>query len=72
MPDCFHCGGSADTLVCEECGAVFCMDCYRRYEWVETSRLCWVCQSEADHEWADTIIAAGPPAKRRTGPRPKE
>ncbi len=66
---CFHCGKSTDTLTCEECGALFCIDCYRRYEWADTSRLCWVCQNEADQEWADTITGAGSPAKRRTGPR---
>ncbi len=66
---CATCETNTDTLVCEECGALFCMDCYRRYEWRETSRLCWECQNEADQEWADTIMSAGPPAKRRTGPR---
>jgi hypothetical protein len=72
MDDCYHCGKRLDTLTCEECGATFCMDCYRRYEWADTSRLCWVCQNEADQEWADMIMHPFAPAThRRIGPRPK-
>ncbi len=68
---CYHCGKCLDVLACEECGAFFCLDCYRRYEWVDMSRLCWVCQNEADIEWADALYRPGPAVSRRTGPRPK-
>ncbi len=70
---CATCEKNTDTLICEECGALFCMDCYRRYEWQEMSRLCWVCQNAADLEWVDVILNAGTPhAVRRRRARPKE
>ena len=78
MTICATCEQNTDTLTCEECGASFCMDCFRRYEWKDTSRLCWECQNKADKEWADKIVnarrmASGFPYPiRRTGPRPKE
>ncbi len=72
---CATCEKNTDTLICEECGALFCMDCYRRYEWQEMSRLCWVCQAEADQEWMGEVLSAArgaaglPRPTRRTWPR---
>lgn len=66
---CELCNRSA-TNVCGQCGMVFCMDCYRHYEYVATSQLCWGCQYEADTEWLQQMPTHGRMTqKRRTWPR---
>ena len=61
------CGEADGVLICEECDAAFCMTCYCHYEVLATSRLCWMCQNEADQEWLATNFRAA----RRQGPRTK-
>lgn len=57
--------GNPNALICEQCEKPFCMDCFCRYEVALTSRICWLCQSEADQEW----IRADFKEPRRTWPR---
>ncbi len=46
--------GSTNILTCEECGVVFCMPCFRRFQWLAHSYLCWECASIALSEWFST------------------
>lgn len=51
---CKDCG--APTLGnCEKCGIPICMECYRRYEWLLVSTLCWECKAEQDQEWLSSL-----------------
>lgn len=57
--------GNTLVIMCEQCHTHFCMDCYCKYEVKAVSRLCWMCQHEADMEW----LADDCKHPRRTWPR---
>ncbi len=51
-----QCECGRDGFICEQCGRVQCMTCFRHYSWQESSRLCWQCQNEADLEALHSIV----------------
>jgi hypothetical protein len=64
-----ECECGREGQACEQCGAVFCMRCFRRYSWQETSRLCSTCQHEADMEWMNEVCKGNKKAVMRKWPR---
>lgn len=52
---CEHCKQEKECIVCETCGTVFCMDCYRVYSWQAHSNVCYVCQNKKDLAWLRSL-----------------
>ena len=48
---CHVCGGTYNVTQCNHCGRYECLDCHRKYEYVDGFIYCYMCQSRLDQFW---------------------